>query len=86
MRNILRVSLIIHCRLLEHLYVSFGIEYELLHEFIILFVLVKKQYTRLCSILCKTSMTPVAMYRKAIMFKFKYWMRVFERSHYNTAA
>jgi len=59
MRKIWRVPPRTHCRLLEHLYGSSGIEYELFGRFTLLYRFIcnsKNLCTRLCSMLCKTSM------------------------------
>ena len=71
-RKIWRVPPRTHCRLLEHLYGSSGIEYELLARFISFYQSIcvsNNECTRLCSMLCKTSMTPVAMNRRQLCAK-----------------
>ena len=67
MRNIWCVSPRTHCRLLEHLYGSSGIEYDLL--FYHYTYKGKNQCTCLCLMLYKTSMTPVAMNRRQLCAK-----------------
>jgi len=60
------------CLQLEHLYGSSGIEYELLGRFTSSYYSIcnsKKDSTRLCSMLCKTAMTPVAMNRRQLCAK-----------------
>jgi len=69
MRKMCRMPPRTHCQLLEHLYGSYDIEYELSGRCISFYHCIrtsKIHRTRLCYMLRKTSMTPVSMNRRQL--------------------
>lgn len=61
-----------HCRLLNHLCEGFGIEFELMSRFMSFYHSISKSdnvCTQMCSLLCKSSRTPVSINRRILLSK-----------------